>query len=129
MQTLAAVTACVLLAALGVFQVCLACGAPWGRFAWGGQHRQVLPARLRVGSAISVLLYAAFAIVLLDRADLIDVLPAGFSRPAAWVLTAYLAIGMVMNGISRSRSERAVMTPVTLVLAVCSLIVSRGLAG
>ncbi|MCC2307593.1 hypothetical protein [Cellulomonas chengniuliangii] len=51
------------------------------------------------------------------------------SGPAAWVLTAYLAVGVIMNGISRSKPERAVMAPVALVLAVCSLIVSRGPAG
>ncbi|MDM8084482.1 hypothetical protein QUV83_06885 [Cellulomonas cellasea] len=126
MQTVAATTACVTLGALSVFQLCLALGAPWGRFAWGGQHERALPTRLRVGSAVSVLVYAVFAVVLLDRAGMVDVLPDGFTRPASWVLTAYFAVGVVMNGISRSRSERAVMTPVVLVLAVCSLIVSLG---
>ncbi|WP_315969762.1 hypothetical protein [Cellulomonas timonensis] len=125
-QTIAASTACVALAALSVFQLCLAFGAPWGRFAWGGQHAQVLPTRLRVGSAVSVLVYAVFAVVLLDRAGMADLLPDGFARPAAWVLTAYFSVGVLMNGISRSRSERAVMTPAVLVLAVCSLIVSLG---
>lgn len=124
MHTVAAVTACVLLALLGVFQLALALGAPWGRFAWGGQHERELPGRLRLGSAISIVLYAFFAVVLLDRAELVDVLPDAFSRVAAWVLFGYLALGVVMNGISRSRHERAVMTPVTLVLAVCALVVA-----
>lgn len=126
MTTVAAVVACILLAVLAVFQAALALGAPWGRFAWGGQHERELPGRLRVGSAVSVLLYGLFAVVLLDRADLVDVLPDAVSRIGAWVLFAYFALGVVMNGISRSKQERAVMTPVVLVLAVCTLVVALG---
>src|SRR5687768_719411 len=58
-STVAAVSACAVLTALAVFQVALASGAPWGRYAWGGQHEGALPAPLRVGSAVSVLVYAA----------------------------------------------------------------------
>ena len=43
----------VILAALAVFQLALAAGAPLGRFAWGGSH-EVLPPRLRVGSLVSI---------------------------------------------------------------------------
>lgn len=122
--TFAAVVACALLTALAVFQLALALGVPWGRFAWGGRHERELPARLRVASAVSIFVYALFAVVLLDRAGVVDVLPDGFSRAAAWVLFAYFVLGVVMNGISRSRHERFVMAPTTLVLAVCTLIVA-----
>lgn len=124
MQTFAAVVACALLAALAVFQLALALGAPWGRFAWGGRHERELPTRLRVASAVTVVVYALFAVVLLDRAGVVDVLPDAVSRVAAWVLFASFALGTVMNGISRSRPERLVMTPVTAVLAVCTLVVA-----
>ncbi|WP_250445851.1 hypothetical protein [Actinotalea sp. C106] len=126
MAPILAVAACVLWAALAVFQIALALGAPWGAFAWGGQHEGVLPGRLRVGSAVSVLLYAVFALVTLDRAGLTDVLPAAVVAPAAWVLVAYLALGVVMNAISRSRAERMTMTPTILVLLVCTLVVALG---
>lgn len=126
MPATAAVLACVLLAALAVFQVALVLGAPWGRFAWGGQHEGVLPTRLRVGSAVSILLYALFAVVLLDRGDLVDVLPDTASRVAAWMLVGYSALGVVLNGVSRSTHERMVMTPTALGLAICSLLVATG---
>jgi hypothetical protein len=41
-----------------------------------------------------------------------------------WVLTAYFALGVVMNGISRSKPERLVMTPIALVLAALYLILA-----
>ncbi|MFO6452465.1 MULTISPECIES: hypothetical protein [unclassified Aeromicrobium] len=124
MVTTAAVAACVVLAALAVFQVALALGAPIGRFAWSGQH-DVLPTRLRIGSAVSVVLYAAIGAILLARAGVIGL---GLSdrtvEIAAWVVTAYFALGILMNAISRSRPERLVMTPTCLVLAALSAVVA-----
>ncbi|WP_041795239.1 hypothetical protein [Modestobacter marinus] len=114
-----------LLAGLAVVQVLLAAGAPLGRFAWGGQH-VVLPAGLRVGSAVSVAVYAAVAVVLLDRAEVVDVLPDGLVHVLAWVLTGYFTLGTAMNAVSRSRPERLVMTPVALALAVVCLLLALG---
>jgi hypothetical protein len=42
----------------------------------------------------------------------------------AWVLAAYFALGVVMNGISRSLPERLTMTPTALTLAVLYLVLS-----
>jgi hypothetical protein len=119
----AAVLGCVLLGALAVFQALLVAGQPLGRFAWGGQH-EVLPTGLRVGSAVSIALYAAFAVLMLSAADALDVLPTGFVEVAIWVLTGYFTLGIAMNAISRSRPERLVMTPVVLVLAVVCLVLA-----
>jgi hypothetical protein len=120
---IAALLGVVLLGALAVFQTFLVAGAPLGRFAWGGQH-VVLPPRLRVGSGISVLLYAAFAVLMLQAAGALAVLPHGLVDVAIWVLTGYFALGIVMNAVSRSRPERLVMTPVVLVLAIVCLVLA-----
>jgi len=120
---LAAVLLTVVLALLAVFQLALAAGAPWGRFAWGGKER-VLPRNLRIGSAVSIVIYALIAVIALDRAGVIDVLPDLVSRIAIWVVFGYFCLGTVMNAISRSKPERFTMTPVTIVLAVLSLLVA-----
>jgi hypothetical protein len=101
----------VILCALVVFQVALASGAPWGRFAWGGQHAGVLPRRLRIASGVSVIVYVVLAVPAL-------------AQVAAWVVFGYLCLGVVMNAISRSAAERAVMTPVAAVLALLAFIVA-----
>jgi hypothetical protein len=122
----AACSLCVILGALTVFQLLLVAGVPLGRFAWGGQH-EVLPARLRVGSVVSILLYAAFALIGLERAQVTDILPGDtFESVAMWVLTGYFTLGIGMNAISRSKPERLVMVPVCVVLAVLSLVVALG---
>lgn len=125
MSAASSVIATIILAALAVFQVALAAGLPLGRMAWGGQHR-ILPVWLRVGSAISVVIYVAMAAILLDHAEQISVLDSEFSQIAAWVLVGYFAIGIAMNAMSRSKPERHLMTPVAAVLAVLSLVVAAG---
>jgi len=127
-HTLRTVTAAllltVLLAVLAVLQIALILGAPIGHFAWGGQHR-VLPTRLRVGSAVSILIYAVIALAALDRAGLVDVFPGAFPAVTMWVVFAYFVLGIGMNAISRSKPERYTMAPLCLVLSVLSFLVAR----
>jgi hypothetical protein len=129
MTEIAAIAACVVLAALAVFQGVLIAGAPIGRFAWGGQH-DILPSRLRIGSLVSIVLYVVFAIVILERAGILamfgPLFGTAFAQVAGWVLFGYFALGIVMNGISRSRPERNLMAPVSLLLAVLVLLVNLG---
>ncbi len=121
----AAVVALALLAALAVFQALLVGGQPLGRFAWGGQH-EVLPPNLRIGSAVSIALYAAFAVLILQAAGVISPLPDGVADVAIWVLTGYFVLGIAMNAISRSRPERLTMTPVVALLAGSCLVLALG---
>ena len=117
---LVAVVGALLLGGLAVFQVLLIAGAPLGRFAWGGQN-VVLPVGLRIGSAVSVALYAVFAVLMLQAAGAFSVFPDGAAAVGIWALTGYFVLGVAMNAASRSRPERLVMTPVTLTLAAVCL--------
>jgi hypothetical protein len=56
---IAAIALVIVLTGLAMFQIALACGAPVGRFAFGGKHDGTLPSTLRVASAVTVLVYAA----------------------------------------------------------------------
>ena len=126
LSSIAAILLCVLLGALALFQLALVFGAPLGRFAWGGADR-VLPARKRIGSVVSILLYAAFAWVFLMKAGLVPmVLPEIVVDVAAWVIAAYFALGIALNAVSKSKPERYTMTPVVIVLTVLSVIVAIG---
>jgi hypothetical protein len=113
----------VLLLGLGVFQLVLATGAPFGHFAWGGQHR-VLSPQLRLGSIASAALYAAFIVLVLDRAGILSVLPEQASQAAMWALATLLALGAVPNLMSSSKPERYLMAPLAIVMAVLSLILA-----
>jgi len=121
---LALVVFIVIIALLTLFQLALALGAPWGRFAWGGRHSGVLPTGYRVASAVAVLPYAFMAMLAADRAGVIEVVPDGVARVGMWVVFGLLALGVLMNAISRSKPERYTMTPVTFVLAVAALLIA-----
>ena len=110
-------------ALLALFQIALAAGAPWGRFAWGGAQAK-LPVALRIGSVVSLLIYSACAVIVSDRAMLIDVVGDDVSGVGAWVVAGFLSLGVVMNAISRSKPERFTMTPVALVLAASAYVVA-----
>lgn len=121
----AAVLVLVLLAALAVFQGLLVAGLPLGRFAWGGQN-EVLPAAQRVGSVVSIALYAGFAVLVLQAAGSLSPLPDRFVDVAIWVLAGYFVLGIGLNASSRSRPERLVMTPVVALLAAACLVLALG---
>ena len=126
LASIAAILLCVLLGALAVFQLALVLGAPLGQFAWGGADR-VLPRAKRIGSVVSIVLYALFAWVFLMKAGLVPMgLPEVVVDVAAWVIVGYFALGIPMNGMSRSKPERYTMTPILVVLLVLALIVALG---
>lgn len=118
---IAAIAFSALIALLCLFQLALACGAPWGRLAWGGQHAGVLPTGYRIGSAVAILVYGFIAALALDRGGILDWFPDTFSRVGMWIVVGFLTLGVVMNALSRSKLERATMTPVALVLAILAL--------
>jgi len=124
MTPILALLLCVILAGLAIFQALLIAGLPWGRFAWGGQHA-VLPPRLRAGSVIAIVLYAVFAVVALERANVTDLIPSeAFVTVAMWVIAGYLLLGVVGNLLSKSASERRTMTPIALVMGVLAVVIA-----
>lgn len=101
------------LAALGAFQTALAAGAPWGRAAYGGARRGVLPGNLRAISGVAALGYGTGVVLVLRGSGS----PRARAR-AFTALSAFMGIGMVANGASRSPVERFVWTPATAATAV-----------
>ena len=123
----ASIVAVVLLGIVTLFQLALALGAPWGQAAWGGGHRGVLPAGIRVASGVvAVLIYPLIAMVILVTAGTVRVagVPAAGSS-TMWVLTGFFALGAMANLASRSKVER-LWGPVSLVVAVCCGIIASG---
>lgn len=126
MIEIAAIVIVILLISLTVFQLALIFGAPLGRYAWGGAH-EVLPTNLRIGSVISILLYALIGAVLVSKAELYTLITnKEIVDVAAWVIAAYFAVGILLNGISRSKRERNLMTPIVIVLTIAATVIALG---
>jgi hypothetical protein len=116
---------CSILVCLGIFQIALIAGAPLGHFAWGGQN-EVLPAAYRIGSVMSLAIYVLFGIIALQKVNVLHIIKsARFSNIGIWIIFGYSALGVLMNAASRSSGERAVMTPLVLVMAILSFIIAR----
>jgi hypothetical protein len=114
-------------AVLGAFQLGLAMGMPWGAAAWGGRNPGRLPQRLRIGSAVSLVVYAISALVVLDRAGIpIIELPDVIGQIGAWVAVAMLTLGALVNAASASPFERLGWAPFAAVMALLCLVVALG---
>ncbi|MES2630825.1 MAG: hypothetical protein V4611_02620 [Patescibacteria group bacterium] len=124
MITILATLCIIILVALAIFQISLIAGAPIGNYAWGGSHR-VLPSKLKIGSAISILIYGLIAIVILAKVGMITLnIDQNLIDVFMWIIAGYFTLGIFMNAISRSKKERNLMTPVALVLAIFCIIIA-----
>jgi len=112
---------------VSLFQLALVLGAPMGEYTLGGQTQGKLSAKLRVVSAISLLLNLAIAGHYLAQTGIIQtLLPSDLNQIANWALVAFTASGLVMNSISRSKKERNMWVPVLLLSLTCAVIVAIG---
>jgi hypothetical protein len=124
LQSLAAVVFAIVTAGVVAFQVALAAGAPWGAYAMGGAFPGRFPPRMRVAAAIQGVVLGLVALIVLATAGVFDI-PLVTSLPwLIWVVVALMAVGVVLNAISRSAGERRLWVPVTLVLLATSLLVA-----
>lgn len=121
----AAITAAILMGVVGVFQLTLAMGAPFGSMAWGGAHEGVLPRRLRIASAFAGLVVYPILILLVLRAGGVTTVGWDTGSPGMWALTGLFGLGTLANLASRSRAERW-WAVVSLALAVCCAIIATG---
>ena len=115
-----AIVLAVLLTGLAGFQVALAIGAPWGRAAYGGGSA-VLSTRLRVASVVAAILWSGAAVVVLGRGGVLDVPLTGI---LIWVVVGLLGLGVIANAATRSRLERTIWLPFSLVATALSVIVA-----
>ena len=95
---------------LGLFQVALVAGAPWGEAAWGGQNTGVLPSSFRAASVASLALAFSLAGVVGGR------LRVPFRRTRVLnSLLVFFVLSIAMNAASRSSIERLIWVPYGLV--------------
>ena len=122
--TWAAFAFAVVVAGVIAFQAALALGVPWGSYAMGGAFPGRFPPRMRLAAVVQAALLAITVAIVLSRAGL--VLPT-WSEAAGWLIWAVVAIGLVgvvLNAISPSASERRIWVPVTLMMLACSVVVA-----
>lgn len=118
---LAAKAFCGLVALVILFQLALAAGVPWGAYAMGGAFPGAFPPPMRVAALVQAVILAAVGAVVLARAGLALPRWGRASRGLAWVVVAFLGVGVILNLITPSGMERAIWAPVAILLFALSL--------
>lgn len=102
-----------------VLSILIICGLPLGELTMGGQYK-VFPPRLRIILISQLLLQLFFVVILLQMGGY---LPLWFSAQTTKiigiVMAVYLSINTLMNLISKSKKEKYIMTPLSLITAIC----------
>ena len=109
----------VLFGVIATMTVLVACGLPLGEFTMGGQHK-ILPKKLRVMAAISVAIQIFAMIIILQAGGFIPLwLSFTVTKYICLFFAAYLSLNTIMNMISKSKKEKYIMTPISLIAGIC----------
>jgi len=102
-----------------ILSILIICGVPLGELTMGGQYK-VFPKKLRILLFTQLVLQIFFVIVILQMGEFI---PLWFSVKATKIIgiimAVYLSLNTIMNFISKSKKEKYIMTPLSLISAVC----------
>ena len=101
-----------------IFQLTLALGAPWARFAMGGAYPDAYPPEMRLVALGQVVLLATTARVVLNRARFAGGSGRRLARGSTWAIAGLFLVGFGLNLISPSEGERLLWAPVALVLSL-----------
>lgn len=116
----------ILLGALAVFHVLMLAGALPTNIAWGGRAADS-SRTLRALEAVAVVVTLLFAAVVAARVGFIG--GPRVRRPARiamWVVFSYFVLNVFGNVALASGLERAIFTPVSVVVALLALRVASG---
>ena len=109
----------VLFGLIATMTILVACGLPLGEFTMGGQHK-ILPKKFRIVAVISVAIQIFAMIIILQAGGFIPLwLPFKVTKYICFFFAAYLSLNTIMNMISKSRKEKYVMTPLSLIAGIC----------
>lgn len=114
-----AIAGAILMLVVITLGILLLCGFPLGELTMGGQYR-VFPFKMRVLLLIQLILQIFFVIIILQMGGYV---PLWFSdnitQIICIIMAAYLSLNTVANFISKSKKEKYIMTPLSLVTAIC----------
>ena len=114
-----AIVGAILFSFVILLSILLICGLPLGELTMGGRFK-TFPKKLRVVLVVQLILQIFFVIIILQAGGLI---PLWFSdkvtRTVCIVMAAYLSLNAVMNFVSKSKKEKYIMTPLSLLSAIC----------
>ena len=114
-----AIIGAILMLVVIILSILLLCGLPLGELTMGGQNK-VFPKKLRILLVTQLVLQIFFVVIILQMGGH---MPLWFSysvtRIICIIMAVYLSLNTIVNFISKSKKEKYIMTPLSLVSAVC----------
>ena len=102
-----------------ILSILIICGLPLGELTMGGQYK-VFPKKLRIVLFIQLFLQIFFVLTILQKGNII---PLFFSlhttKIICIIMSVYLSLNTLMNMVSKSKKEKYIMTPLSLIAAIC----------
>ena len=109
----------ILFGVIATMTVLVACSLPLGEFTMGGQHK-ILPKKFRVMAAILVAIQIFAMIIILQAGGFVPLwLSFKVTKYICFFFAAYLSLNTIMNMLSKSRKEKYVMAPLSLIAGIC----------
>lgn len=102
-----------------VLSILIICGLPLGELTMGGQYK-VFPKKLRIILVIQLILQVFFVVIILQIGGIVPLWFSGkVTRIIGIAMAVYLSLNTVMNFVSKSKKEKYIMTPLSLISAIC----------
>lgn len=102
-----------------ILSILIICGLPLGELTMGGSYR-VFPKELRLLLITQLVLQIFFMVIILQTGGFLGLF---FSHKVTKVIgiimAVYLSLNVVVNSISKSKKERYIITPLSLISAIC----------
>ena len=109
----------VLFGVISTMTILVACGFHLGEFTMGGRYK-TLPKKFRVVAVISVAIQIFAMIIILQAGGFIPLwLSFKVTKYICFFFAAYLSLNTIMNMISKSKKEKYVITPLSLIAGIC----------
>jgi hypothetical protein len=85
----------------------------------GGQYK-IFPKNLRILLVSQLILQIFFVIIILQMGGFISLwFSVKVTKIIGIVMASYLSLNTIMNAISKSKKERYIMTPLSLISTIC----------
>lgn len=107
-----------------VISFLIICGLPLGELTLVGKYN-VFSKKLRAILLLQLVLQIFFVVIILQMGSIISLwFSYNITKVICIIMAVYLSLNSIMNFISKSKKEKYIMTPLSLISAVCFWITS-----
>lgn len=102
-----------------VLNILIIIGLPLGELTLGGKYK-ILPPKLRILAFFSLVMQVFCIVIILQAANYISLwFSIEVTKNICFALSIYFLLNTVMNLLSKSKNEKYIMTPLSLMVAIC----------